>query len=176
MSVALAGEMGVDPEGLELIYRGGLLHDIGKIGVPAAILDKNGRLTAAEFDLIKAHPVIGVTILEPISALAPLLPMVRSHHERLDGQGYPDGLKAEKIHPWARIMAVADVWDAITSDRPYREAMHFKRAWEIIALGAGTHFEPAIVMAFEGIAREWYRKPEIPDFAPSSYSKGLVAV
>ncbi|MDH3224101.1 MAG: HAMP domain-containing protein, partial [Gemmatimonadota bacterium] len=85
LSVALGGEMDVDAEGLELMYRGGLLHDIGKIGVPAGVLDKDGSLTDEEFDLIRAHPMIGITILEPIAALAPLLPMVRSHHERLDG-------------------------------------------------------------------------------------------
>lgn len=170
LSVAIAGRMGVSAEDLELIYRGGLLHDVGKIGIPAHILDKDDKLTGEEFELIKAHPVIGTRILEPVAQLAPLLPMVRSHHERLDGQGYPDGLVGEEIHPFARIMAVADVWDAITSDRPYRKAMSFDRAWGIIALGSGTHFERQVVAAFEGISRTWYRRPIESAFVPSHHA------
>ncbi|NNF25900.1 MAG: HD domain-containing protein [Gemmatimonadetes bacterium] len=171
LSVAIGGEMGLSAVDLELIYRGGLLHDVGKIGVPTHILDKAASLTDEEFDLVRAHPVIGIRILEPVAQLAPLLPMVRSHHERMDGQGYPDGLTGGATHPFARIMAVADVWDAITSDRPYREAMSFDRAWEIIALGAGTHFDPQVVAAFETISRDWYRRPAASGFEPADYAR-----
>ena len=173
LSVAIAGVMGHPQEDLDLIYRGGLLHDVGKIGVPGHVLDKDGKLTDEEFELIKAHPVIGTRILEPVTQLGPLLPMVRSHHERVDGQGYPDGLTGEQMHPFARIMAVADVWDAITSDRPYRDAMPFDRAWEIITLGAGTHFDPPAVAAFEFLAREFYRRPAKAHFDPAAYVRGL---
>ncbi|MGI9629137.1 MAG: HD-GYP domain-containing protein [Longimicrobiales bacterium] len=170
VSVAIGAELGLMPDELDLIYRGGLLHDVGKIGVAPEILDKAGPLSEEEWAHIRAHPVVGVNILEPVEQLAPVLPMVRSHHEHLDGAGYPDELAGDEIHPYARIMAVADVWDAITSDRPYRQAMSFDQAWDVICMGSGQQFDPMVVDAFERIARTWYRprgkNKTVPDVSP----------
>src|SRR5262249_31820638 len=124
------------------------LHDIGKIGIQDAILLKPDRLTAEEFELMKSHTVKGAAILEPIPALAPVIPIVRSHHERWDGQGYPDGLAMDKINLLARIVAVADAFDAMTSPRPYRPAMPMEKALAELAAKAGTHFDPVCVNAF----------------------------
>jgi putative nucleotidyltransferase with HDIG domain len=124
------------------------LHDIGKIGIEDAILRKPDRLTPEEFELMKSHTVKGAAILEPIPALAPVIPIVRSHHERWDGQGYPDGLAMEKISVLARIVAVADAFDAMTSTRPYRPAMPMEKALAELAAKAGSHFDPLCVKAF----------------------------
>ncbi len=159
LGVAIGAAMNLTPHQLDEIHRGGLLHDIGKIGVPKEVLDKPGRLTDEEFDAMKAHPVIGVRILELIRQFEPLLPLVRSHHEKLDGTGYPDGLKGDEIHLYAKILAVADVWDAITSDRPYRDGMPYEKALGVIREGAGNHFDPRCVSAFSVIARDWYQTP-----------------
>jgi putative two-component system response regulator len=105
------------------LRRAGLLHDIGKIGTDLAYLNKPGTLTTAEYEQVKRHPVIGFEICLPLRTMAPLLPLIRGHHERLDGRGYPDGLKADQIPVALRCLTVADVYDALTSDRSYRKAM-----------------------------------------------------
>jgi putative two-component system response regulator len=105
------------------LRRAGLLHDIGKIGTDLAYLNKPGALTTAEYQQVKRHPVIGYEICLPLRTMSPLLPLIRGHHERLDGRGYPDGLKAEQIPVALRCLTVADVYDALTSDRSYRKAM-----------------------------------------------------
>jgi response regulator RpfG family c-di-GMP phosphodiesterase len=128
------------------------LHDIGKVGVPEAILNKAGQLSRAEFKVIRQHPEIGERILTPIIQNPSILAAVRGHHERLDGKGYPDGLKGRQIPLLARIIAVADTFDALTSSRAYREPLTLPRAMEALRTGAGTQFEPRFIRAFLTIA------------------------
>ena len=148
VAVVVARAMGFDPASLERITRGGLLHDIGKIGLSADILDKPGPLTDAEIAMVRQHPDLGARILEPLPHCDDILPMVRQHHERWDGSGYPAGLQADAIALDARILAVADAFDALTSDRPYRRGMSARDATVILAAGAGTQFDPTVVEAF----------------------------
>ncbi len=145
---SLGAWLGLDAEELERLRRGGLLHDVGKIGTPAEILDKAGPLTAEERTIIQAHTVTGARILAPIRAYADVLDIVRHHHERWDGTGYPDHLAGEEIPKLARVLALADVYDALTSARPYRPAMTKATAMEIIARGSGTMFDPVFARAF----------------------------
>ncbi|MCY0869570.1 MAG: HD domain-containing protein, partial [Firmicutes bacterium] len=133
------------------LRRSALLHDIGKIGVRDAVLLKDGKLTEDEFAQIKRHPELGEAILlqvQPQDAMAPLLPGVRSHHERWDGKGYPDGLEGERIPLFGRILAVADAFDAMTSDRPYRKGMPIGRARAILMEGAGSQWDAQFVNHF----------------------------
>jgi response regulator RpfG family c-di-GMP phosphodiesterase len=141
----LAGQMGWEEERMWEVKMGGILHDIGKIGVPDAILNKPGKLTLEEFEIMKLHPKQGVKILEGISFLAPALPYVLYHHERYDGQGYPEGLAKEDIPIQGRLMAVVDTFDAISSDRPYRKSKGFEKALEEIKENTGTQFDLPIV-------------------------------
>ncbi len=127
---------------------GAILHDIGKIGVPEAILNKPGKLTPEEFAIIKQHPEIGERICQPLRFGPEIGPIVRGHHERWDGGGYPDGLAGEAIPLGARIVAVADSFDAMTTDRPYRKALPLEQVWETLRTGAGTQWDPAVVDAF----------------------------
>ncbi len=150
-SVAIAIEMGLTGDELEAVNTGALLHDIGKLGVPEYVLLKPGRLTEEEFAKIKAHPEIGAAILEPVEFPWPVLPVVRHHHEKWDGTGYPDGLAGEDIPLTARIMAAADVYDALTSSRSYRGAWTHERAVEVINNDSGTHFDPKVVVAFNNV-------------------------
>ena len=138
---------------LETLECGGLLHDIGKIAVPAAILDKPGKLDPDEWEMMKRHPVAGFDILSPILAFADALPIVRSHHEKPDGSGYPDALRGEEIPFLARVLAVADVFDALVSERPYRKGLSVTEACDIIQAQSGSHFDPAVVRAFLNAVR-----------------------
>ncbi|MCK9241014.1 response regulator [Desulfocurvus sp.] len=124
------------------------LHDLGKIGIPDAILLKPGKLTVKEYEIIKTHPTIGAEILRPIPSMAPLIPAVLSHHERIDGTGYPHGLKGKKIPLWARIIAVGDIYHALTSNRPYRDPMPEERVLEIIHDATVGHLCSDCVAAF----------------------------
>jgi putative nucleotidyltransferase with HDIG domain len=148
VAVAVARALGFDAPALERVYRGGLLHDIGKIGIGAEILDKAGPLTEAEMAIVRQHPEVGARILEPLPHCGDILPMVRQHHERWDGGGYPEGLAQHDIALDARILAVADAYDALTSDRPYRRGMPGRDATVILADGASTQFDPAVIDAF----------------------------
>ena len=123
-------------------------HDIGKIAVPTTLLNKQGPLTEAEFAVMKEHPRTGARILEPIPQYGHLIPIVLQHHEWFNGNGYPFGLAGEAIDHGARILAVADVYDALTSKRPYRAAMSHEQAVRIIADQRGTQFDPRMVDAF----------------------------
>lgn len=165
-AVAAARHMGLTGVELEAINTGALLHDIGKLGVPEYVLIKPGRLTDEEFEKIKKHPEIGAAILDPVEFPWPVLPVVRSHHEKWDGTGYPDGLKGEEIPRTARILAVADVYDALTSSRSYRSAWSHERACEVIRKDRGTHFDPQIADAFleiiTGVVEEMARDGEGP--------------
>ena len=140
--------MGLTPSELENLNRGGLLHDIGKIAVPISVLDKPGKLTEEEYQIIKTHPRVGARILEPIDAYVPVIPIVLQHHEHFNGKGYPDGVAGKDISLGARILAVADVFDAITSERPYRKGMDLKVALTIIKQESGEQFDPKVVQAF----------------------------
>jgi len=133
----------------ELLETGAKLHDIGKIGIPEEILNKPGRLTDEEFDVIKAHPVIGEQIIRPLDFLADARPIVRHHHERWDGTGYPDGLTGPLIPRPAAILSICDAFDALTSDRPYRSGLTEKEARAILEEGAGTQWDPDLVQRFE---------------------------
>lgn len=147
----LAQEVGLSPDECERIFIAGLLHDVGKIGVADEVLRKPGKLTDEEFDEIKKHPDIGYSILAGLKQIEYLLPGVLYHHERIDGAGYPDGLSGDEIPLQARILAVADSWDAMTSARPYREPMPRAKVESIIAGGSGSQWDPQIVEAFLGM-------------------------
>jgi putative nucleotidyltransferase with HDIG domain len=140
--------LGLSPELVEVVRRGAMLHDLGKLSIMDTILRKPERLTSDEFTIIKSHPVVGAKILEPLRFLTRETCAVRHHHERFDGTGYPDGLGGEDIPLVARVVAVADVFDAITSNRPYRTALALAAAREEIARGSGSHFDPVVVEAF----------------------------
>jgi len=147
LALKLGRALGLGAEALENLYRGGLLHDIGKIGTPAELLNKAGRLSDREYDIMRQHPDTGERILEPIDAFAAALPIVKQHHEHFNGNGYPDGLSGDEIDLGARIMAVADVYDALSSDRPYRSGLDQKQVLEIIQKDAGSQFDPRVVAA-----------------------------
>ncbi len=147
-SLQLAGRLGVRDEGqLQALKAAGLLHDVGKIGIPEHILNKPGRLTPAEFEIMKRHPTIGADILSVIGFPYPLIPIVRHHHENWDGTGYPDRVAGEAIPIGARILQVVDCFDALTSDRPYRRAMSEDDALAIVAERSGTMYDPRVVRA-----------------------------
>jgi putative nucleotidyltransferase with HDIG domain len=148
MALKIGSGLALSPEKMDELHRAALLHDIGKVGVPAAILDKPGALDDDEYALIKMHPAMGARILEPIASYKEIIPMVLHHHERFDGKGYPDGLSGDEIDIGARILAVADVFDAIKSDRPYRKGMALERVIDIITEEAGRQFDPDVVDVF----------------------------
>jgi HAMP domain-containing protein len=167
LAVLLGQEVGLSAAALTTLYRGGLMHDIGKIGVPVHVLDKAGQLSDAERAMIEHHPEVGERILAPIPAFADVLPIVRSHHERYDGTGYPDRLAGEAIPRLARVLAIADVFDALTSDRPYRAGLSPCAALVMIAGGAGTHFDPELAVAFARLDPELLTP--LPENAPSFF-------
>lgn len=144
----LARAAGYDDGFVELVFTTGTLHDVGKIGVPDHVLHKEGRLTDEEFDLVKMHPELGEKIVSQIATLHETLPGIRHHHERYDGKGYPDGLAGEDVPLIARILAVADTYDAMTSDRPYRRGMPVEAALDEIVMNAGTQFDPDLASLF----------------------------
>ena len=147
-AVIMATALGCDETEVSAIRRASVLHDIGKIGIEDLILRKQGRLEPEEELRMQKHPVIGVDMLKGIDFLDPVLPLVRNHHERWDGNGYPDQLRADEIPMGARILAVADALDAMTSDRPYRPARTFEYAKAEILKGSATHFDPEVVTVF----------------------------
>lgn len=144
----LAGHFGLPDCEIEALKAGALLHDVGKIAVPDHILNKPGKLTAAEFEKMKIHTVVGAQIMERVNFPYPVVPIVRHHHERWDGRGYPDGLKGEQIPMTARILTVVDVFDALREDRQYRKGMGRDQACQFLSENAGSQFDPRIVEAF----------------------------
>jgi putative nucleotidyltransferase with HDIG domain len=148
VSVRLAQEMGVDDEELNSLYMAGLLHDIGKIGIDDNVLRKPGQLTPAEYEHIKLHPTLGYNILRNLKPLQHVLPVVRHHHEQWDGKGYPSGLRGKETPLLARIVAVADAFDAMSSDRPYRKGMPADKVGAIFEGGSGTQWDAAVIDAF----------------------------
>jgi len=154
LALKIGRAMALSSEELEDLHRGGLLHDIGKIGISASILDKPGKLTDEEFRNVQSHAQVGARILEPIAAFSRVIPMVLEHHERYDGKGYPQALSGEKLSLGARILAVADVYDALVSDRPYRSGMDPEYVISIIKEEAGKQFDPMVVEAFLEVMKE----------------------
>ncbi len=152
-SLLLTKELHVAPSDAETIYYAALFHDIGKVGIPLALLQKPGALTTEEFDIIKQHPEKGAHILEQFSVFRPMVPMVRHHHEMFEGDGYPDGLKEDAIPFGSRIIAVVDAYDALTTNRVYRKAQGEKSAIEIIQKNTPQQFDPIIVDAFIRLAK-----------------------
>jgi HD-GYP domain-containing protein (c-di-GMP phosphodiesterase class II) len=145
----MASEMGLDTRKIEEITDACQLHDLGKIGVHDYVLTKPGRLTPEEFEEVKLHALKGAQILEPLTFLEGVIKIVKQHHERYDGQGYPLGLKGDQIDIGARIMAIADTYDAMTSARPYRtQALSKGETIEEIKQGSGTQFDPEVVKIF----------------------------
>ena len=148
LTVRLARLAGLSEEALKHIWRGGLLHDVGKLGIPDAILLKTENLSPAEWEIMRKHPVYAYEWLSRIDYLQPALAIPYCHHEKWDGTGYPRGLKGEEIPLPARIFAIVDVWDALTSDRPYRKAIPLETALDYIRSQAGKHFDPELVKMF----------------------------
>lgn len=145
---AIGVELGLSDEQLELLQYAALLHDVGKIGIDEKILSKPGKLDKKEWSTVKDHPLMGANIIEPIELFSEILPFVVHHHETFNGEGYPKGLRGSEIPYGARIITVADAFDAMTSDRPYRKAYSVSAALEEIRDKAGTQFDPTVVEAF----------------------------
>jgi len=150
-AVLISREMGLDESRVERVRRAALLHDLGKIGIPDAILLKSGRLSAQEYELIKRHAPLGAELIEKLQPLAELAPFIRHHHERFDGQGYPEGLSGERIPLEARILSLADTIEAMASDRPYRPAQPASRILAEVRAQAGLQFDPEVILAFERV-------------------------
>jgi len=148
MSMRIARQLGHSDSELEVLHRGALLHDIGKLGISVKLLDKPGRLDDDEMEQVMNHPSIGGRILQPITAFADILPIVEQHHEKFDGTGYPEKLAGDEIDINARILAVADTYDAMTSDRPYRKGFDHEKAVRLILEETGTQFDPRVLKAF----------------------------
>lgn len=147
-SMALARQLGLPPESIRRLEQAAILHDIGKIGIDSSLLHKAEELSAGDIDLLRQHPLIGVRILEPIRFLRDVRAIIEQHHERFDGRGYPHGLAGEDLLLEARILAVADAYDAMTSDRPYRKSISHEATVREIAANSGTQFDPHVVEAF----------------------------
>ena len=150
----IAEDLNYTPDEVEILRHGGILHDIGKIAVKEEVLNKPGRLTAEEYEHIKIHPTVGYNILKQIEELEPLLPIVLSHHERIDGKGYPHEIPGEQIPLNARITAIADTFDALTSNRPYRDGMPLEKAIAILESVKGSQLDAELVEIFIGKVRE----------------------
>lgn len=148
LAEALAGKLGWSPEACAALTAGGLLHDIGKLGVEVRILAKPFALTAQELAQVRTHPTVGARMLDRIDQAHPALPCVLYHHERWDGRGYPHGRAGEEIPVAARLLAVADAFDAMTSSRPYRQLLQPRQALEEIICCAGSQFDPRLVWVF----------------------------
>lgn len=146
--VAIANEMRIDEKQIESLKYASMLHDAGKIDIPLAILTKTTKLTPKEFTIIQRHPLRGAEILRPLQILKPVIPIIMHHHEKYDGSGYPSRLKKNKIPQGARVMAVADAFEAMVYGRPYRERVTFEAAIKEIKKKSGTQFDPKVVEAF----------------------------
>jgi putative two-component system response regulator len=148
-AVRLGRALGLGDEELDALHRGGYLHDVGKVGVPDSVLLKPGPLTADEFELMKKHPVIGDSLCAPLQSLRRVRPIVRGHHERLDGSGYPDKLRGDEVPLLAQVVGIVDVFDALTSERPYRTALAPEAAGQYLISEAGKgKFDRRFVEAF----------------------------
>jgi len=174
-AVEIGKEIGLPPGEIEALRAAALLHDIGKLAVPEHIINKPGKLTPEEFEKMKVHPLVGAEILDRVAFPYPVAPIVRSHHERWDGSGYPAGLAGSEIPIGARILAVVDCLDALASDRQYRPAMPLDQAMTKVKERAGTWFDPVIVTLLEQryVDLERIAQTHEAGFIPSGFSKGL---
>jgi len=171
-AVRIARQVGLDADSIETISLGGHLHDIGKIGVSEEVLHKAGRLTDGEYRHIMEHPVIGARILGPLLRDAPqVIAIVRSHHERMDGRGLPDGVKADSLPMLVRIVSVADAFDAMTSERPYRHSLPLERALDELRVQRGIQWDSDAVDGFLGAFPDVHYLPvKTPESAASATS------
>jgi putative nucleotidyltransferase with HDIG domain len=172
----IAARMGLSTGAQQLVHLCGLVHDIGKIGLPAGLLEKPGALTLEERREMQSHSEIGERILVNVETYSEIAAIVRYHHERIDGEGYPDGLKGEAIPLLSRIIAVADAYNAMTSDRPYRDAMPSRVARLRLAQAVESQFDTAVVAAFEAIlagANENYRVGKTAEFVSPIHADAL---
>ncbi len=175
-AVQLAKEIGLDPCATKRLSLAAKLHDIGKVGLAEGILNKPAKLSEYEFQLVREHPVIGERILRPIIRNRVVLGAIRSHHERFDGRGYPDGLRGEEIPFLARMITVADCYDALTSSRAYRAALPREEALEILEAGMSTQFDPHLVPPFARMIRaSRVRKRKVSAVPVSPYSPPFMA-
>jgi len=167
-AVQLARALGLPAADCERIHLAGLLHDVGKVGLERSVLHKPGGLDDAEWEQVRAHPALSAHIIGGVTRFADFLPGVRQHHERVDGRGYPDGLAGDAISADARILAIADAYDAMTSDRSYRAALSHADAVARLLDGAGTQFDAAFVQVFAGLALATSHDAlvPLPDLAP----------
>jgi HD-GYP domain-containing protein (c-di-GMP phosphodiesterase class II) len=162
----IAREIGMRSERVEAIRYAGMLHDVGKLGVPTKVLQKTGKLTEEEYAAIQLHPMRGLDIVREIGFLDEALAGIMHHHERIDGRGYPMGLAGDEIPEFARVLAVADAFDSMTSNRSYRGARPVAQAIEELRKWSGTQFDPAFVAAFvAALKREGWARPEPPVLA-----------
>lgn len=159
---ALAFEVGLSEESAEMVAQAGLLHDLGKIGIPEAVLGKPGALTQEEWEIMRSHPLTGAQILAPLEFFEDGAAIVRHHHERFDGSGYPDRLAGNVIPLGARIVAVADVYDALTSNRPYRRALAASDALQHLRRDAGRSLDPELVALFPRVLTQSGSPHEAP--------------
>jgi putative two-component system response regulator len=162
-AVEIARELGLSQEEVEQVKQSGLIHDIGKVGISDAILNKPGHLSEDEFHEIRKHPALGIKVLKHLRLLQPEMAIIAHHHERWDGKGYPDGLKGSKIPRASRILAVADAFDAMLSNRPYRTSQTLEYARSELEHCSGTQFDPEVVEAFLSVLR---KKPDIIEVDP----------
>lgn len=168
-SISLGMTLGLPRPQLLALHRGGFLHDIGKVAVPDSVLHKKGRLTKDEWSIMKLHPVKGEEICRGMRSLKPVLPIIRSHHERWDGSGYPDGLKGEQIPLAARILQTADIFDALTTTRPYKAALSADEAFQILNCEVERGWrDPELVSLFRRLHRESLKDGFAPSFLYSS--------
>jgi putative nucleotidyltransferase with HDIG domain len=165
-AVEIGKDLGLSPQELEALTAAAVLHDIGKLAVPESIISKPGKLTRSEFEKMKIHPVVGAEILERVEFPYPVVPIVRSHHEKWDGSGYPHGLKGTEIPIGARILAAVDCLDALASDRQYRRALPLDEAMARVASEAGTAFDPEVVCALEARYRDLEARAKATKVAP----------
>ena len=158
LSLAMGKQLGFTAERLSVLECASLFHDVGKIGIEDAILNKASKLTEAEYSIIKRHPQIGVDIIKDVDYLRPIIPIIRHDHERYNGSGYPDGLVGESIPVEARVISVADFYDAITTNRPYRKGLDHEDAVREIIARSGTEFDPKIVDTFLECIEDFTKK------------------
>jgi putative nucleotidyltransferase with HDIG domain len=155
-ATALARAIGIDDaRTLDAVDRSAILHDVGKLGIPDRLLDKPGPLTPHEYEWVKQHATLGADLLVAARLPNAICRIVRHHHERWDGAGYPDGLAGEAIPVGARILCIVDCYDALTSDRPYRPALTYEAAFQVIAEGRSTQFDPAMADVFLALVDVW---------------------
>jgi len=160
LALKIGRVLGLTREEMDVLHRAGLLHDIGKLGIPMDLLDKDGELTKKEEQIMRGHVRLGLRILEPIAAYDEVISVVSHHHESFNGEGYPEGLAGKAISLGGRIFAVADSFDALTSNRPYRQALNREYAVEAIKQECGSRYDPDIVQAFLEVMAQESREGE----------------